>query len=524
MSAQMLSSWISSQRLQTPLLPPSTRPFTTNLEAALDARRKTHSCVNLRHKSPSSIDFSSNDVLSLASSGLIRMAFFDELAKWPGFKLGSQGPRLLDGNNEYIELVEAEIASFEKAETATIVNSGYEANGVIFSSLPQKGDVIVFDELVHASVHDGMKHSLATAKLSFRHNNLEDYRATLLSVKEKYPQIADGTSTVIVSVESVYSMDGDIGPLAQFITIGKSLFHEHHNIEFFVDEAHSTGVLGPRGAGLVVELGLEDEVAVRLHTCGKAMGGNGAFILSSKTVKNCFINYARAVIYTTAPSFPTLASIRAGITLMSSGMTEARQAHIQTLTRHFAKSLFANPTFQKAKEAGILSLPVLDHWEQKPYLTHIIPIWTRANYNHFLVFHLQLAGICTWAIDYPVVPRGKGRVRLVFHAGNTVEEVEGLVGAVVGWAGEMVGIEEEVKVGGKMRVPEAARRVEGEGEENVKKEEVNGKGNGLPAPGAQNNGTNGDVKMAEIIDVKEVHESGNIGVVEKRASVDGVVV
>lgn len=272
MSAQMLARWIQSQEIQESKTK-NASVFYRNLEEVLDRRRAEHNFLMLRSKTDA-VDFSSNDFLSLGSTGLIRMAFFDELARHSGFELGSTGSRLLDGNNDYIELVEKELADFHGAEACIIVNSGYEANGSIFSAIPQRGDAIIFDELIHASVHDGMKHCLATCRVSFRHNDVRSFRETLISVRDSQPLIAQGDRAALISIESVYSMDGDVAPVKEYVAVAKEIF-PHGNAQFIIDEAHSTGVIGPNGSGLICALGLENEMAIRLHTFGKALASHG---------------------------------------------------------------------------------------------------------------------------------------------------------------------------------------------------------------------------------------------------------
>ncbi|KAK4118951.1 class II aminotransferase/8-amino-7-oxononanoate synthase [Parathielavia appendiculata] len=455
MSALMLADWIKAQQPRGTTAKAKTESvFYRNLEEELDVRRAEHSLVTLRTRRDA-IDFSSNDFLSLASSGLLRMAFFDELARHPGFQLGSTGSRLLDGNNTYIEAVERELAAFHGAEAAIIVNSGYEANGAIFSAIPRPGDVVVYDELIHASVHDGLKESLALTRMSFRHNDVDDFYQALLSVRESQPMVRRGERSVIISVESVYSMDGDVCPLRELVAAAKDIF-PGGNAVFVIDEAHSTGVLGPRGAGLVNALGLEKEIAIRMHTFGKALASSGAVILANDTIRTVLINHARSIIYTTAPSFPMLAGIRAAYSLLKSGMTQQAQDRVQLLVRHFFKHIVAKPVWAQANEMGILNIPLSKDWESREFVTQIVPVWTRQRYNYFLVFHLQLAKFCAFPIDFPVVPKGTSRVRLVFHATNTEAEVEGLAQAIAQWAEEMVDIEKSAK---GVRIPTAARQV-----------------------------------------------------------------
>ncbi len=338
------SDWITAQRLRGPSMKDEPA-FYRNLEELLDTRRASHTLGPLR-KPKGTIDFSSNDFLSLSSSGLLRQAFLDELARHPDFNVGATGSRLADGNLRYMEVLEAEIAAFHGGDRALVVNSGYDGNCAIYSAIPRPGDVVVFDELIHASVHDGMKACLAEKQLQFRHNDVDSLEEVLVSLRESNPLIRSGSRCVLIGVESVYSMDGDVCPLQEMVDVAKEIF-PHGNAQFIVDEAHSTGIIGENGRGLVCALGLEKKIAIRLHTYGKAMAATGgaalsprlriyiyiffmltdspfppAAILSNDTVRNVLLNFARPVIFTTAPSFPMLATIRAAYGLMNTGMTE----------------------------------------------------------------------------------------------------------------------------------------------------------------------------------------------------------
>ena len=283
MAEKSLTEWIKNQKLKAPGMKDA-HVFYRNLEEALDVRRAEHAMFTRTKsawKTGNAIDFCSNDLLSLGSSGEMRIAFLEELAAHPNFAIYSGGSRLADGNYDYIEEVEQEIADFHGAETALMVNSGWEANVAIYSAIPRPGDVIVYDEFVHASTHDGMAHSLSLCKMSFRHNDVDAFREVLASVVDIQPMIRQGTRSVIVSVESVYSMDGDACPLVEMLQVAKEVC-PLGNAVFVVDEAHGTGVLEPKDSGLVCKLGLEKEIAIRLHTCGKALASsNGMFRMSS---------------------------------------------------------------------------------------------------------------------------------------------------------------------------------------------------------------------------------------------------
>ena len=202
------------------------------------------------------------------------MAFMDELTKNPSFVLGSSGSRLMDGNHAYVEELEQEIAEFHGAKTGLFFDSGFDANTAIFSVIPQPGDVIVFDELVHGSIHEGMRTSRATARRPFRHNDVQSFREVLTLLCGTLPSISSGTSTVLVSIESVYSMDGDVAPVEDLLQAAKDVL-PLGNFQFFIDEAHSTGLMGPQGRGLVSALKLEERFAIRLHPFSKALGSHG---------------------------------------------------------------------------------------------------------------------------------------------------------------------------------------------------------------------------------------------------------
>ncbi|KAJ5607370.1 class II aminotransferase/8-amino-7-oxononanoate synthase [Penicillium hordei] len=454
----LLANWFPNHTAKAPSLRNAPR-FYRNLEEALDLRRAERSVFMVRSNEPApgSIDFSTLDFLHLTASGLIREAFLQELAENPNFELGAGGSRLLNGNNAYIENAEATIAEFHSGESALLFHSGFEANTAIMAAIPRPGDAIVFDALCHASMHEGMLASKALCKESFRHNDVEDFREVLSHVLNTEPLIKEGKRSVLICLESMYSMDGDVAPLRELVDVAKELFPDG-NAQFLVDEAHTTGVFGRQGRGFVSELGLENEIAIRMHTYGKALATTGAVVVSNRTIREILINNARCFIYSTAPSFPMVAAITAGYKLMNSGQTQPLQDNIQHLVKYFFETITENPVWDEANEEGILSIPLAEDWESRPFLTQVVPVMTRQRYTLWLCYHMQLAGICAFPIDYPVVPKGQGRLRVVFHATNTKEEVEKLAETICEWAQEMLDIEASGKGSGK--IPTAARRVQ----------------------------------------------------------------
>ncbi|KAI0165410.1 putative aminotransferase [Hypoxylon sp. FL1284] len=418
--------------------------FFRNLEEALDMRRSSQSLLPIVQNSwqvSNAVDFSSNDILSLSSSGTLRAELLAELSKHPNFSTGSGGSRLIDGNYPYLEKAELEIAQFHGTESGLILGSGFDANVAIWTAIPRPGDVIVYDALVHASTHEGMNQSLAMQKAEFKHNDTESFRDVLVSVLKTQPLVKQGRRSVIVAVESVYSMEGDVCPLRELVDISRELFGQQGNIQFVVDEAHSTGIIGPKGSGLVCELGLEKEIALIVHTFGKAMGGSGAIILGNKTTKDALANLARSVVFTTAPSFPFVASIRASYALLKRGETQQTQNRVQYLVRHFFETVTSHSLWHQARERGLLAIPLLEGWETRPFVTHIATLRTRQKYIYWLYFHILSSSYCVFPVGPPAVPLGQSRLKVTFHAGNTEEDVRGLAKAIFEWVQEITAIE-----------------------------------------------------------------------------------
>ncbi len=259
-------------------MPSSTSSSKTSLQDSLQnrllKRAQTSSLRTLTLSPASSADFSSNDFLSLSTSPLLRSAFMTELTTTHcAHAIGSRGSRLLDGNSSYAEALERSIAAFHKAPAGLLFNSGFDANAGFFACVPQPGDVIFYDEFIHASVHEGMRLSRASTGVPFRHNCVGDLERRIEEVVRD-EGVRLGKRNVFVAVESLYSMDGDLAPLKEIVELVKRVL-PNGNGHVVVDEAHSTGIYGPNGRGIVCMLGLEKRVFARLHTFGKGLGCNG---------------------------------------------------------------------------------------------------------------------------------------------------------------------------------------------------------------------------------------------------------
>ncbi|GES62965.1 aminotransferase [Aspergillus terreus] len=395
-----------------------------SLRQALRRREAKSSRRRLTVLPPSSVDFSSNDFLSLSTSPAYRARFLEHLHDAPPLHpFASGGSRLLDGNSAYAEDLEAFIAAFHHAPSGLLFNSGFDANVGVLSCLPQPGDVIVHDELVHASAREGMRLSRAGTQIAFSHSCPASLADVLQSQVETDPAVRDGSRNVFVVVESLYSMDGDVAPLREFVDVVDRVL-PRGNGYFIVDEAHATGSFGPRGAGVVQELGLEERMFVRVHTFGKALASHGAIVLCCPDTRDYLINYARSLIYTTALGFPFLASIRTAYEMLSAGETQPLQEKLQENISYLRKRLDELDTPDSA-------LFEVDHFPHSPIFSLRSPV------------PRQLAGICQQdgfivrAIMAPTVPAGKERVRVCLHAGNTAEEIDGLVTTIQRWLNGM---------------------------------------------------------------------------------------
>lgn len=260
--------------------------FPNKLKAKIEAREQ-EDALRILKTQENLIDFYSNDYLGLARNLDLQENIFEAL-KNHEFGIGSTGSRLISGNYQYIAYAEEFMAAYFKSENGLFFSSGYLANVGVFSSIPQKDDVIFYDELSHACIKDGIRLSFAD-KFAFKHNDVEELESKIKKL---------GKGTIYIAIESIYSMDGDTAPIEAIVAIAQK-----YNAYIIVDEAHSTGTCGEFGQGFCVSKNLENNIFLRIHTFGKAMGCHGAFVACSEETKSFLINFSRPFIYTTAPSF-----------------------------------------------------------------------------------------------------------------------------------------------------------------------------------------------------------------------------
>ncbi|KAH3020952.1 hypothetical protein KXW60_005169 [Aspergillus fumigatus] len=367
-----------------------------SLRQALLRREAKSSRRRLTVLPQSSVDFSSNDFLSLSTSPAFRGRFLDLLHRAPPlYPFASGGSRLLDGNSTYAEELEKFIAEFHSAPSGLLFNSGFDANVGVFSCIPQPGDLIVYDELIHASAREGMRLSRAGKRVPFSHSSPDSLDEVLQSHIAADPLIQRGSRSVFIAIESIYSMDGDIAPIQDFLRVVDRLLPQGNGY-FIVDEAHATGVFGPRGAGVVQSLGVEKRMFIRVHTFGKALASHGAIVLCCPDTRDYLINYARSLIYTTAMGFPFLASIRAAYELLVEGQTEPHQTKLQQLVAYFRDRL-------AELDAGDSAAFQVDHFPTSPIFS------VRSRFPRQLAAACQQKGYVVRAIMAPTVPAGRER-------------------------------------------------------------------------------------------------------------------
>lgn len=326
---------------------------------------------------PAGRDFSSNDYLALAGSADLRAAAMAALDR--GVPLGSGGSRLLRGHGREHEALETEAVQFFGAESALFLGSGYGANSLVFSTLPQPDDLILHDALIHASAHEGMRLARCRHR-AFRHNDVEDASDRIADWRRE-----GGRGTVWIAFETLYSMDGDRAPVDDFADLAA-----RDNAMLLIDEAHAVGALGPRGRGLASGLHGQDN-AVILATCGKALGCEGALVLAPAILRDFLINRGRGFIFSTAPSPLVAAVVRAALTLVE--RADDRRENLCDLVDLSAVTV---------AKLGIA-----------PSGSHIQPIVIGDEARTMaMAAELQRRGFDIRGIRPPAVPQGTARLRL----------------------------------------------------------------------------------------------------------------
>lgn len=373
------------------------KKFPPILEDKLQQRLQNNSLRQLSNKNDL-IDFSSNDYLGFAKSEDLFQQTHQFLWDTKFTKNGATGSRLLSGNHPLYEITEKFIASFHHQESALIFNSGYDANIGFFSSVPQRNDIILYDELCHASIRDGIKMSNAKA-YKFSHNDFENLEKLIqksaLETQNSKPE------TIYIVTESVFSMDGDSPNLEQIAAVS-----DKYNCNLIVDEAHAIGVFGDFGQGLITSLNLQESVFAQIVTFGKGLGCHGAAILGSQKLQSYLVNFARSFIYTTGLSPHSIASI-----LLSYQKLNSAENNLEKLKNNIQY-------FNQTKlQLGLKGLFV---YSKSAIQSAIIPGNQKVKE---VAAKLQEKGFDVKPILSPTVPAGQERLRFCLHAYNSEKEI-----------------------------------------------------------------------------------------------------
>ena len=370
--------------------------FPEKLQSKLQNRQAESSLRQLGNTS-AAVDFASNDYLGFSKSEFI-FEQTHQLLSDKNLKInGATGSRLLSGNHVLYTETETFLTDFHDSESALIFNSGYDANVGFFSCVPQKGDFILYDELCHASIRDGIRLSQAKS-YKFSHNDYENLEVLV-------DRFQSEDAEIYVVTESVFSMDGDCPNVEELVRIT-----EKFNCLLVIDEAHALGVFGDSGEGLMQQMTLQRHTFARIMTFGKGLDCHGAAILGSQNLKDYLVNFARSFIYTTGLSPHAVANILVAYRHLQSD-SKARRLLQDNIT-HFN---------QQKMQLGLKPLFV---YSKSAVQSAIIPGNEKVK-NIAAV--LQQQGFDVKAILSPTVPEGQERLRICLHSFNSQTEIDQLL-------------------------------------------------------------------------------------------------
>ncbi|MCP4599827.1 MAG: 8-amino-7-oxononanoate synthase [Proteobacteria bacterium] len=335
--------------------------------------------------------FCSNDYLGLANHPQIKQAMADAALNWGA---SASSSRLVAGNTSAHERLEKELCNYLGTAEAIIFPSGYQANvGAIFA-LTEPGDAIFSDALVHASLVDGCRLSRADVHI-FRHRDTAHLQELLSSNRS--------TGLKLIITDTVFSMDGDLAPLKEIGDIAAQ-----HSAQIYLDEAHALGVIGPNGQGLAAKAGLQDQVAVRIGTFGKALGTFGAFVATGKSAAGLIRSRARGLLYTTAAPACLIEATRVGLEIVK--RADVERAALRHNIEHFVRR--ANELDIPVLESDTAIQPVVVG-EAEKVMTASRQLWER--------------GLFIQGMRPPTVPEGTSRLRITINASHQPEHIEALI-------------------------------------------------------------------------------------------------
>ncbi len=351
------------------------------------------------------LNFSSNDYLGLANHPALTKAAMQAVEK---FGAGSGASRLICGSLAPHHELEDALATFKGTEAALSFSTGCAAALGTITALVGKDDIIVIDKLVHASIVDAAR--LSGAKLRvFAHNDLDDLEKILrwadARTQNSKLETRNLKARTLIITESVFSMDGDLAPLREIVTL-----KEKYGAWLMLDEAHATGLFGEKRRGLAEEFGVADHIEIQMGTLGKAVGAAGGYICGPRVLTDFLVNRARSFIFSTAPVPASAAAARAGIELIQSAEGESRRQAVWQRVDQLKNGLIE----------GAWPLPVV----RSAILPLLIGDETKAAE---IAAALRAAEVFIPAIRYPTVARGEARLRLTVTATHTAADLAQLL-------------------------------------------------------------------------------------------------
>ena len=336
------------------------------------------------------LNFSSNDYLGLANDGALKAIYQNHIDT---YGVGSGSSRLVCGTMAAHVALEEKVASLKRTEAALTFTSGFAAATGALPSLCGKDDFLILDKLCHASLIDGARLSGATIRI-YPHNDLNRLKSHLQWAAQR----AAATSRLVVVTESVFSMDGDLAPLAEIVEL-----KDQYGALLLVDEAHAFGVLGPEGRGLGAALGLESRIDLQMGTFSKAVGLSGGYLCGSRAMADLLINRARSFIYSTAPGPALAATVRDALDLVCGPRGDILR-----------EGLSANrETFSPGTPSAIIPIII---GENEAALS--------------AAARLQERGFLVPAIRFPTVPKGSARLRITLSAAHRPDDITSLKSAL----------------------------------------------------------------------------------------------
>ncbi|SDG40624.1 aminotransferase class I/II-fold pyridoxal phosphate-dependent enzyme [Psychroflexus sediminis] len=363
--------------------------FPWSLNRKLNQRKDQGTLRSLKSSALNLVDFSSNDYLGCSHNERITEYALDKLKAYPHHFHGATGSRLLTGNYPMIEDFESYLEYYYNSDTATLFNSGYDANLGLLSSIGQRQNLILYDELSHASIRDGIGLSKAKA-YKFQHNDLKDLELKLIKFRDQF-------DTIYVITEHVFSMDGDSADVDDLVQLCSEF-----GVYLILDEAHSVGTISKKGCA-----NFNGEIFARIITFGKSFGSHGAAVLGTDQLKQYLINFAKSFIYTTAPSVETTARNWAAHLYLESSSVEYET--LRSNIEYFQNQIEANHLFDFfiKSQSAIQSCVIRGNEKVRSISSQ-----------------LQQEGFDVRPILSPTVPKGKERLRFCLHAYNSEEEIK----------------------------------------------------------------------------------------------------